>query len=85
LTLRREIHFAGFFGEGVKLFALERHLAEGDEGSAHVLGHLDKIFPGVGVVIAFPYDGRNVLGYVAGEAVHTMTFNEGHHVVFEGE
>ena len=64
-----EVHLAGFFDQRVELFALQRHLAEGDEGSADVLGHLHKVFPCVGVALALPDDGRDVLGDVAGEAV----------------
>jgi len=79
----REVHFAGFFDEGIKLFAFEGHFTEGDEGSADVLGHLDKVFPCVGVAAALPDNGGYVLSDVTREAVHSVTFNEGHHVVFQ--
>ncbi len=80
-----EVHLAGFFDERVEFFALQRHFAEGDEGSADVLGHLDKVFPRVGIVLALPDDGGNVVGDVAGQAMQTVTFNKGHHVVFQRE
>ena len=50
-----------------------------------MLGHLHKVFPRVGIAAAFPEDGGNVFGDVAGKAVQTVAFNEGHHVVFQRE
>ena len=50
-----------------------------------MLGHLDEVFPGVGVALAFPQDGGDVVGDVAGKAVQTVALDEGHHVVFERE
>ena len=79
----RKVHFAGFLGERIELFAFERHLTESNEGGTDVLGHLDKVFPCVGVAVSFPNNGRDVLSDVTREAVHSVTFDEGHHVVFQ--
>ena len=80
-----EVHLAGFLDQRVELLALQRHLAEGDKGSAHVLGHLHKVFPCVGIAAALPEDGGNVLGDVAGQALQAVALNKGHHVVFQRE
>ena len=50
-----------------------------------MLGHLHKVFPGVGIVPPLPQNRGNVLGYVAGETAQAVTLDEGHHVVFKRE
>ena len=78
-----EVHLPGFFDQRVQFLALQRHLAEGHEGSADVLGHLHKVFPCVGVALALPHNGGNVLGDVAGQAFEAVALDKGHHVVFQ--
>ena len=71
-----------FLDQRIQLFALQRHLAEGDERRAHMLRHLDEVLPRVGIVLALPHNGGDVLGNVAGQAVNAVALDEGHHVVF---
>jgi hypothetical protein len=80
-----EVHLPGFLDQRVQLLALQRHLAEGDKGSAGVLGHLHKIFPCVGVASTLPNNGGDVLGDVTGKSFKAVALDKGHHVVFQRE
>ena len=78
-----KVHLAGLFDEAVEFFALQAHFAEGDERCADALGHLDEVFPRIGIGFAFPHNGGNIFGDVARKTDETVSLNEGHHIVFQ--
>ena len=78
-----EVHLAGFFDERFELFAFQRHLAEGDEGSARRAWPSPQSLSRRRGWSCLPKNGRNVFGDIAGQAAHAVALDEGHHVVFQ--